>query len=87
MGRTAMSTRELRRAGGLARVAAGTLSLKSAATVSAPPRVRSGPAAWREKEKGQLRPTEDELDLDREIEYAFDVEEPMAGRAPTGDVE
>jgi DNA-directed RNA polymerase subunit beta' len=32
-------------------------------------------------------PTEDELDLDREIEYAFDVEEPMAGRAPTGDVE
>jgi DNA-directed RNA polymerase subunit beta' len=33
------------------------------------------------------QPTEDELDLDREIEYAFDVEEPMAGRAPTGDVE
>ena len=33
------------------------------------------------------QPTEDELDLDREIEYAFDVEEPMAGIAPTGDVE
>ena len=33
------------------------------------------------------QPTEEDLDLDREIEYAFDVEEPMAGRAPTGDVE
>jgi hypothetical protein len=32
-------------------------------------------------------PAEEDLDLDREIEYAFDVEEPMAGRAPTGDVE
>ena len=31
--------------------------------------------------------TEEDLDLDREIEYAFDVEEPMAGRVPTGDVE
>src|SRR6187399_1428805 len=33
------------------------------------------------------QPTEEDLDLDREIEYAFDVEEPMAGRAPAGDVE
>src|SRR4029079_12186594 len=33
------------------------------------------------------QPAEEDLDLDREIEYAFDVEEPMAGRAPTGDVE
>ena len=32
-------------------------------------------------------PTEEDLDLDREIEYAIDVEEPMSGRAPTGDVE
>jgi hypothetical protein len=32
-------------------------------------------------------PTEDEMDLDREIEYAFDTDEPMAGRAPSGDVE
>ena len=30
------------------------------------------------------QPTEDELDLDREIEYAFDVEEPMAGRVSDG---
>ena len=29
-------------------------------------------------------PTEDELDLDREIEYAFDTEEPMSGRAARG---
>ncbi len=35
MGRTAMSTRELRRAGVLARVAAGTLSLQSAAALMA----------------------------------------------------
>jgi DNA-directed RNA polymerase subunit beta' len=33
------------------------------------------------------QPTEDELDLDREIEYAFDTEEPMLGRPPAGDVE
>jgi hypothetical protein len=33
------------------------------------------------------QPTEDELDLDREIEYAFDAEEPMAARPPAGDVE
>jgi DNA-directed RNA polymerase subunit beta' len=32
-------------------------------------------------------PTEDELDLDREIEYAFDTDEPMLGRPPAGDVE
>jgi hypothetical protein len=35
LGRTAMSTRELTRAGVLARVAAGTLSLTSAAAVLA----------------------------------------------------
>jgi hypothetical protein len=28
-----------------------------------------------------------ERDLDREMEYAFDADEPMAGRAPSGDVE
>jgi DNA-directed RNA polymerase subunit beta' len=33
------------------------------------------------------QPTEDELDLDREIEYAFDTDEPMMGRPPAGDVE
>jgi DNA-directed RNA polymerase subunit beta' len=33
------------------------------------------------------QPTEDELDLDREIEYAFDAEEPMGARPPAGDVE
>src|SRR3954454_24464585 len=33
------------------------------------------------------QPSEDDLDLDREIEYAFEAEEPMAGRAPSGDVE
>ena len=26
-------------------------------------------------------------DLDREIEYAFDTDEPMLGRPPAGDVE
>jgi hypothetical protein len=30
-------------------------------------------------------PAED--DLDREIEYAFDPDEPMLGRPPAGDVE
>jgi len=33
------------------------------------------------------QPSEDELDLDREIEYAFDTDEPMLGRPPAGDVE
>jgi DNA-directed RNA polymerase subunit beta' len=33
------------------------------------------------------QPSEDDLDLDREMEYAFDADEPMAGRAPSGDVE
>ena len=33
------------------------------------------------------QPSEEDLDLDRDIEYAFETEEPMAGRAPTGDVE
>jgi DNA-directed RNA polymerase subunit beta' len=33
------------------------------------------------------QPTEDELDLDREMEYAFDTDEPMLGRPPAGDVE
>jgi DNA-directed RNA polymerase subunit beta' len=33
------------------------------------------------------QPTEDDLDLDREIEYAFDTDEPMLGRPPAGDVE
>jgi hypothetical protein len=27
------------------------------------------------------------MDLDREIEYAFDTEEPMASRPPAGDIE
>ena len=31
------------------------------------------------------QPAED--DLDREIEYAFDTDEPMLGRPPAGDVE
>jgi len=31
--------------------------------------------------------TKDELDLDREIEYALDTDEPMLGRPPAGDVE
>ena len=33
------------------------------------------------------QPTEEDMDLDREIEYAFESEEPMAGRSPSGDVE
>ncbi len=33
------------------------------------------------------QPSEEDMDLDREIEYAFDADEPMAGRAPSGDVE
>jgi hypothetical protein len=35
------------------------------------------------------QPTENELDLDREIEYAFDADEPMGApaRGPVGDVE
>jgi hypothetical protein len=32
-------------------------------------------------------PARDDLDLDREIEYAFDTDEPMPGRPPAGDVE
>ena len=33
-------------------------------------------------------PTEDDLDMDREIEYAFDADEPVAGgRGPIGDIE
>jgi hypothetical protein len=34
-----------------------------------------------------MRCTRWEIDLDREIEYAFDTDEPMLGRAPAGDVE
>ena len=34
-----------------------------------------------------VQPAEDDLDLDREIEYAFDTDEPMLGRPPAGDVE
>jgi hypothetical protein len=30
---------------------------------------------------------QDALDLDREIEYAFDTDEPMLGTPPAGDVE
>ena len=33
------------------------------------------------------QPTEDELDLDREIEYAFEAEEPMGVRPPAGEIE
>jgi DNA-directed RNA polymerase subunit beta' len=33
------------------------------------------------------QPTEEDMDLDREIEYAFDIDEPMLGRPPSGDVE
>jgi DNA-directed RNA polymerase subunit beta' len=33
------------------------------------------------------QPAEDDLDLDREIEYAFYTDEPMLGRPPAGDVE
>jgi hypothetical protein len=33
-------------------------------------------------------PAEDDLDMDREIEYAFDTDEPLAGgRGPLGDIE
>ena len=33
-------------------------------------------------------PTEEELDMDREIEYAFDADEPlMSGRGPLGEIE
>jgi len=34
-----------------------------------------------------MRCTRWEIDLDREIEYAFDTDEPMLGRPPAGDVE
>jgi hypothetical protein len=30
------------------------------------------------------QPTEDELDLDREIEYAFETDEPLLGTRPPG---
>jgi hypothetical protein len=30
-----------------------------------------------------VQPAEDDLDLDREIEYAFDTDEPMLGRPPS----
>jgi hypothetical protein len=34
------------------------------------------------------QPTEDELDMEREIEYAFDTDEPLSGaRGPLGDIE
>ena len=33
------------------------------------------------------QPAEDEPRRDREIEYAFDTDEPMLGRPPAGDVE
>ena len=34
------------------------------------------------------QPTEDDLDMDREIEYAFDADEPITdGRGPLGDIE
>jgi DNA-directed RNA polymerase subunit beta' len=33
------------------------------------------------------QPSDEDLDLDREIEYAFDTEEPMASRPPAGDIE
>jgi hypothetical protein len=33
------------------------------------------------------QPSDEDMDLDREIEYAFDTEEPMVGRPPAGDVE
>ena len=33
------------------------------------------------------QPAEDDFDLDRDIEYAFDTDEPMLGRPPAGDVE
>jgi hypothetical protein len=34
-----------------------------------------------------LWPTEEEPDLDREIECGFDTDEPMLGRPPAGNVE
>jgi DNA-directed RNA polymerase subunit beta' len=33
------------------------------------------------------QPTEEDMDLDREIEYAFETEEPMSARPPAGDIE
>ncbi len=33
------------------------------------------------------QPAEDDLDLDREVGYTFDTDEPMLGRPPAGDVE
>jgi hypothetical protein len=51
-----------------------------ALTVSLSPR-----AQYRQPE--QEDPTEEDLDLDREIEYAFDTEEPMSARPPSGDIE
>ena len=33
------------------------------------------------------QPTEEDMDLDREIEYAFETEETMSSRPPAGDVE
>jgi hypothetical protein len=44
-------------------------------------------AAAAKQRRRKPPPTEEHLDLDREIVYAFTVEEPMAGRAPTGEVE
>jgi DNA-directed RNA polymerase subunit beta' len=35
----------------------------------------------------QPQPAEDDLDLDREIEYAFETEDTMGSRPPSGDVE
>ena len=32
-------------------------------------------------------PSEEDLDLDRDIEYAFETEEPMSARPPAGDIE
>jgi hypothetical protein len=36
---------------------------------------------------GNATPQPAEDDLDREIEYAFDTDEPMLGRPPAGDLE
>jgi hypothetical protein len=33
------------------------------------------------------QPSDEDMDLDREIEYAFDTEEPMSTRPPAGDIE
>jgi hypothetical protein len=33
------------------------------------------------------QPSEDDLDMDREIEYAFDADEPLVARPPAGDLE